>query len=101
MDEILAAGDASELNEADGIPSRERLTYTNGFDIYCSTLFIDMRGSSELVKKHRRATLARLYRAYISEMTAVLRYGLRVRELSIHGDAVWAVYDTTEKTQID
>jgi class 3 adenylate cyclase len=101
MDEILAAGDASELTESDGIPSRDRLTYTNGFYTYCSALFVDMRGSSQLAEKHRQPTLARLYRAYISEMTAILRYGVRVRELNIHGDAVWAVYDTTAKTQID
>jgi class 3 adenylate cyclase len=101
MDEILAAGDASELTETDGIPSRDRLTYTNGFDTYCSALFVDIRGSAELAKKHRRPTLARVYRTYISEMTAILRYGAQVRELNIHGDAVWAVYDTTERSQID
>lgn len=101
INEILAAGDASELTESDGIPSRDRLTYTNGFYTYCSALFVDMRGSSELAKKHRRPTLARLYRAYISEMTAVLRSGVKVKELNIHGDAVWAVYDTTQKSHID
>lgn len=101
MDEILAAGDASELSESEGIPNRDQLTYTNGFYTYCSALFVDMRGSAELAKKHRRPTLARLYRAYISEMTAVLRFGVRVRELNIHGDAVWAVYDTTTKSTID
>lgn len=101
MDEILAAGDASTLTESDGIPSRDRLTYTNGFYTYCSALYVDMRGSSELVKRHQRPTLARLYRAYISEMTAVLRNGIKCRELNIHGDAVWAVYDTTAKTDID
>lgn len=101
IDEILAASDASELTEVDGVPSRDRLTCTNGFYTYCSALFVDMRGSSELVKKHRLPTLARLYRAYISEMTAVLRYGIRVRELNIHGDAVWAVYDTTDRAHID
>lgn len=101
MDEILAAGDASELTESEGIPSRDRLTYTNGFYTYGSALFVDMRGSSDLAKKHRRPTLARLYRAYVSEITAILRYGLQVRELNIHGDAVWAVYDTTQKSHID
>lgn len=65
-------GDATELSKAEGVPARDRLTFTNGFYTYCSSLFVNIRGSAELAKKHRLPTHARLYRAYISEMTGPL-----------------------------
>lgn len=101
IDEILARGDADELDIADGIPSREKLTYKNGFYVWCTALFVDMRDSSGLTRKHRPSSLARLYRAYISELSALLRFGIEVREVNIHGDAVWAVYNSTTTDRID
>lgn len=38
---------------------------------------------------------------YISELVAVLKSDVLSREVSIHGDAVWAVYDTPLQTDID
>lgn len=100
IDEILDARDAS-FEELDSIPSRDKLTFTNGFYVNCTALFVDIRGSSELGKVHRRPTLAKLYRAYISELIAVLKSTPKCREVSIHGDAVWGVYSTPYKPDID
>lgn len=92
---------AGAFEEVDSLPDRDRLTYTNGFYGMCSAVFIDIRDSSGLTDKHKRPTLAKIYRSFISEMVAVLNSGASVREVNIVGDCVWAVYKTPNTTDID
>lgn len=100
IDDILNQSDIS-YEETHGLPDRDRLTFANGFYANCSALLIDIRGSSELPAKHRRPTLARLYRAYISECVAVMNGDPYCREINIVGDGVWAVVNTPKKSDID
>lgn len=92
---------AGQFEESDSLPDRNRLTYTNGFYGRCSAIFVDIRDSSKLTQRYRRPTLAKLYRAFISEMVAVLNSGQKVREVNIVGDCVWATYNTPYKSDID
>ncbi|APZ33944.1 adenylate/guanylate cyclase domain-containing protein [Microbacterium aurum] len=85
---------AGSFEETDSLPDRDKLTFTNGFYSTCSAIFIDVRDSSGLTAKYKRPTLAKIYRAFISEMVAVLNSIPNVREVSIVGDCVWAVYNT-------
>lgn len=92
---------AGMFEEVESLPDRDKLTYTNGYYGKCSAIFIDIRGSSALTEKYKRPTLAKIYRAFISEMVAVLNSDLYVREVNIVGDCVWAVYNTPLKSHID
>ena len=92
---------AGQFEETDDLPSRDKLTYTNGFYGRCSAVFIDIRDSSGLTRKHKRPTLAKIYRSFISEMVAVLNGQANVREVNIVGDCVWAVYNTPYKSDIN
>jgi class 3 adenylate cyclase len=100
IDDILAlpAGNYEEVN---ALPDRDRLTFTNGFYAYCSAMFIDIRDSSTLPSKYKRPALAKLYRAFISEMVAIFNSATFAREINIVGDCVWGVYNTTLKSKID
>jgi len=100
VDGILAQpqSDYEEVNE---LPDRDRLTYSNGFYANCSALFADIRESSKLPELYRRPALAKLYRAYISEMVAIMNGNERAREVNIVGDCVWAVFNTPLKKHID
>src|SRR5262245_26312801 len=100
VDEILEAADAN-YEETDNVPSRDRLTFTNGFYAYCTAVFVDIRESSQLPDKYKRPTLAKIYRSCISEAVAVLNAAPRCVELNIHGDAVWGVFATPMKSDID
>lgn len=93
IDEIL---NSSDYNYSDSkiIPNRDNLTFTNGYYICCSALFIDMRGSKEFAKKHTRPVTAKIYRSYISELIAVLNGNSNLREIYIEGDCVWGVFNT-------
>jgi class 3 adenylate cyclase len=100
IDGILAQpqSDYEEVNE---LPDRDRLTYSNGFYANCSALFADIRESSKLPGLYKRPALAKLYRAYISEMVAIMNGNEQAREVNIVGDCVWAVFNTPLKKHID
>jgi class 3 adenylate cyclase len=95
------AGMFVEVEGGVGLPDRDRLTFTNGFYGHCSAVFIDIRDSSKLTETHKRPALAKIYRAFISEMVAVLNSDPLVLEVNIVGDCVWAVYKTQLKSYID
>lgn len=100
IDEILNASNDS-FEELDSMPSRDRLTFTNGFYFNCTALFVDIRGSSTLSQDHTRPILAKIYRAYISELVAIMNGNSNCKEINIHGDSVWGVFDTPKKSNID
>ncbi len=100
IDETLDTSDAN-YEDKKTIPSRESLTFSNGFYVDCSALFIDIRNSKGLSEKHKRPTLAKIYKTYISELVAVLRGHSKVSEIYIEGDCVWGIFDTPNRSDID
>jgi class 3 adenylate cyclase len=92
---------AETFDEVDDIPSRDRLTYSNGFYVNCTAVFIDIRGSSELAQNHTRPVLGKLYRSYLSECVAVINGESRCREIFINGDCVSGIFSTPLKSDID
>ena len=101
MNEILNTGDIS-YEEVKEIPSRDKLTFTNGFYIeHTCALFVDIRGSSSLPTKYKRPTLARIYRSYISEVVAVINGNTDCAEISIVGDCVWGIFNAQYKEKIN
>lgn len=100
INEILLAADNS-YEEKDSIPSRDQLTFTNGFYVNCSAIFVDIRKSSELTDFHKNRVLAKLYRAYISEVVAVMNGNVNCAEINVVGDCVSGVFDTPKKPDID
>jgi class 3 adenylate cyclase len=100
IDDILAAAD-TEFKEVDSIPSRDKLTFTNGFYANCTAVYVDVRDSSKLPEKYKRPTLAKIYRSFISEAVALVNATSKCAEVNIHGDAVWGVVDTPYKADID
>lgn len=100
IDDYLAQP-LGNFEEVDSLPERDRLTFTNGFYANCSAIFVDIRDSSSLPKHYNRPTLAKLYRAYLSEMVAIFNSDHGTREVNIAGDAVWAVINTPYQSDID
>ena len=100
LDDILALSQ-SNYEEVKELPDRDRLSYSNGFYAYCSALFADIRDSSTLPDLYKRPALAKLYRAYISELVAIMNGNEQAREINIVGDCVWGVFNTPLKKHID
>lgn len=99
IDEILIGEDNSYVDH-EGIPARTELTFTNGYYVQITVLFVDLRGSKELAENHTRPVLAKMYRSYISETVAILKSNSYVNEIYIEGDGVWAVFNTTKKLEV-
>lgn len=100
IDEILNA-DNKQYEEKDSIPSRDNLTFTNGYYVDCTALFVDICDSSKLPEYQNRPVLAKIYRSFISELVALFNGADNCKEVNIHGDCVWAVFDTPYKTDVD
>jgi class 3 adenylate cyclase len=100
IDEILNA-DNKQYEEKSSIPSRSSLTYTNGFYVNCTALFVDICDSSKLPEYQNRPVLAKIYRSFISELVALFNGETKCKEVNINGDCVWAVFDTPNNQDID
>lgn len=100
IDEILQGSDAN-YTEKKSIPSRDELTFSNGFNVECSALFVDIRGSKAINSKHTKPVLAKIYKTYISELVAIMKSHPKVSEISIEGDCVWGIFDTPYTSDID
>ena len=100
IDDILKGADAS-YEDKKSIPPRDSLTFDNGFYVWCSALFIDIRGSKKLTEKHTRPVQAKIYKSYISELVALLRSNTNVHEIYIEGDCVWGIFNTPNTADID
>lgn len=100
IDGILAQpqGNYEEVKE---LPDRDKLTFENGFYASCAAFFVDIRDSSKLPDIYQRPQLAKLYRAFISEMVAIVNSDSAAREVNIVGDCVWSVHNTPYQTDID
>ena len=99
IDEILNSSDYN-YEERNGIPSESSLTFKNGFYVDITVVFVDIRGSKELAKKHTRPVLAKIYRSYISEVIAVMKDNPKINDIFIEGDGVWAVFNTTTQRDV-
>jgi class 3 adenylate cyclase len=93
IDEILNGSDAS-YEDKKSIPSRDSLTFSNGFNVECSAVCIDIRDSKSLSEKHTKPVQTKIYKTYISELVAVLKDHSGVNELYIEGDGVWGIFNT-------
>lgn len=98
IDDILTS--SATYEEADDIPKKDDLTYKSGKYVQCASLFIDLRGSTDLIKTQGRKskTLARIYRAYISEIVAIVNSFQTCKEINIVGDCVSAMFAGKEET---
>ena len=100
ISEILDATSFNS-NDQEGIPPRSLLTYSNGFYVNVAALFIDIVGSSDMTDSSKRPTLAKIYRSFISECTAIMNSSINCEEININGDCVWGVFRTQYQSDID
>ena len=101
MDDILDVNDNDYEDNKNDIPSRNKLTYKNGYYVNVTALFIDIVDSSKLTDGNRRPTLAKMYRAFLSECVAIMNSWEMCKEINISGDCVWGVFETPKKSDVD
>lgn len=83
----------TEIINKEVIPqSISDFTFDNGIRTWVGALFVDMRESSEYFKNNKPDIVARVLRAYYTEIIGILEKNPKVREIGIRGDCVYAIY---------
>lgn len=100
IDEILNASN-DDFGDRKDVPDRSNLTYKNGYYVNVTAVFIDIIGSSDMTSEHKRPTLAKMYRTFLSECVAIMNAEEICKEININGDCVWGVFDTPRKKDMD
>jgi len=89
------------FEERESIPPLNSLTYTNGFYVKCTVLFVDIRWPPEMQDFYGNICLSKLYRAYVSEVAAVMNGSKKCAEINVVGDHVFGVFDTPFTEDVD
>jgi len=98
LQEILDS--PATFDQVDTVPNSDTLSYTNGYYFRCYAIFIDVRDSSKLPDKYIKKVLAKIYRAYISEVVALFQSSENCKEINIVGDSVWAIFQAQSKDDV-
>lgn len=67
-------------------------TYENGVRTWIAAMFIDIRNSSALFNNNKQETIARIMRAFTSEVIQILRQNPKCVQIGIRGDCVYGIY---------
>lgn len=90
----------TKIEEKENIPADQEFTYENGIACWVSAIFVDIKNSSELFKT-RDEKLARLLRAFTSELITIMQDFDQYSQIGIRGDCVYAIYSTSTKADVD
>ena len=84
-----------EMSERDRkrIPPEKEYTYSNGYTVRISALFVDIRNSTELFADNNRDMVTRIIRSFTSETLRIMKTD-DCKELGVRGDCVYGIYST-------
>ena len=97
------------LNSTKEVEEREKLTsdigastytYSNGFRSWVGAIFVDMRDSSAYFTENTDTLVAKIMRAFISEIITILDDGDNALDIGIRGDCVYGIYSAPKKADL-
>ena len=89
-----------DVVKKDTIPSSDSaFTYENGIKAWVGALFVDIVDSSRLCKSPDKTT-AKIFRAFCSEIIAILKDDENYREIGIRGDCVYCIYSVNKQNDL-
>lgn len=92
----------TKIEEVNTIPSSEsEFTYENGIKSWVGAMFIDIVNSSKLFKEYDSEKIARIMRAFCSEIIEILKANPNYRQIGIRGDCVYAIYSAPLKSDLN
>ncbi len=99
VDDILSS--KTEIVKKDNIPASDsEFTYSNGIKAWVGAIFVDMVGSSELCKSPDEKT-ARIFRAFCSEIIAIMKDDANYRQIGIRGDCVYSINTANYRSDLE
>ena len=87
IEEILE--NEMEIKVNGKLPAGDEFTFDNGYKSWITALFIDIRDSSQIFQDENSEKVAKMIRAFTSEIIEILRESDVLREIGIRGDCVY------------
>lgn len=100
IEEILNS--KTQIEEVDSISNDEDgFTYENGVRTWVGAMFIDIRNSTDYFKENDAEKVARIMRAFTSELIGILKQNEKYVQIGIRGDCVYAIYSTPKQNDLN
>lgn len=91
----------TEIVSVNDIPKQDSdFTYGNGIRAWVGAIFIDIIDSSSLFKNYKDEIVARIIRAFCSEIIEILRQNEKYVQIGIRGDCVFGIYSVPYKSDL-
>lgn len=91
---------AVDTESVQEVPNEKDFTYDSGYYVNCCAVFVDIRDSSKLTYEDTKKNVSKIYRSFVSEVTAVMQSLQQCKHINIVGDCVSGIFDTSN-TQDD
>ena len=92
----------TKIENCDTIPKNEDdLNFKNGIRSWVGAIFVDIVDSSSLFKSGEEEKVARIMRAFSSEIIGILESDKNYRQIGIRGDCVYAIYSAPNKEDLE
>ncbi len=92
----------TKIKTVDTIPTNDQeFTYINGIRAWVGALFVDIRNSSDFFTENDPEKVARIMRAFCSELIEILSKNNMYRQIGIRGDCVYAIYSAPMQNDLE
>lgn len=92
----------TQIEEVNSISNDEDgFTYENGVRTWVGAMFIDIRNSTDYFKENNAEKVARIMRAFTSELIGILKQNGKYVQIGIRGDCVYAIYSTPKQDDLN
>lgn len=89
-----------EAENQEDLPSENQITFSNGFQCFVTSVFVDIRDSTTLFSQSNKSVVAKVIRAFTSEIIEILRDDENCEDIGIRGDCIFAIYSTPNQADI-
>ena len=89
------------VEEKNMIPNDENFTFNNSYRSWITSIFVDIRNSTDLCINKDSVVISKVFRSFTSEVIEILNDGDDfMKEIGIRGDCVYGIYSTPFKENI-
>lgn len=87
----------AEIIKANVPKDDSKFTYNNGIRSWIGAIFVDIVGSTKLIKEENELIVSKILRCFSSEIIAILNSSENVREIGIRGDCVYGIFSAPKQ----
>ena len=87
----------AEIKEKEIPKDDSNFTYDNGIKCWIGSIFVDIVGSKDLIENKEDIVVAKILRAFTSEIISVLNTSDNMRQIGIRGDCVYGVFSCAKQ----